>query len=193
MGLLENGLILKRKECMIDINNTFVTSDHHFREWTHFGGLLCESSKEQEEEHIALWNSVVGKGDLVLYVGDYSDGIVRDLDDLYRKLNGRIVLIKGNHDLLDDSIYRMAFADVVDRMYIDELKLLLVHDPETATLRPGERMIYGHYHRGMVESPPTTRDSIYVCAKWHGWRPITLAEVFRQMDAVVAGGREDAL
>ena len=46
---------------MIDINKTFVTSDHHFREWTHFGGLLCESSKEQEEEHIALWNSVVGK------------------------------------------------------------------------------------------------------------------------------------
>ena len=46
---------------MIDIDKTFVTSDHHFREWTHFGGLLCESSKEQEEEHIALWNSVVGK------------------------------------------------------------------------------------------------------------------------------------
>ena len=88
---------------------------------------------------MALWNSVVGKDDLVLYVGDYSDGIVKDLDDLYRKLNGRIVLIKGNHDVLDDSIYRMAFADVVDRMYIDELKLLLVHDPETATLRPGER------------------------------------------------------
>ena len=171
---------------MIDIDKTFVTSDHHFREWTHFGGLLCESSKEQEEENIALWNSVVGKDDLVLYVGDYSDGIVRDLDDLYRKLNGRIVLIKGNHDVLDDSIYRMAFADVVDRMYIDELKLLLVHDPETATLRPGERMIYGHYHRGMVEPPPTMRDSICVCAKWHGWKPITLAEANRQMEAAEA-------
>ena len=36
---------------MIDINKTFVTSDHHFREWTHFGGLLCESSKEQEDEN----------------------------------------------------------------------------------------------------------------------------------------------
>lgn len=94
------------------------------------------------------------------------------------------MLIKGNHDVLDDSIYRMAFADVVDRMYIDELKLLLVHDPETAMLRPGERMIYGHYHRGMVEPPPTTRDSICVCAKWHGWKPITLAEAMRQMDAV---------
>ena len=39
------------KESMIDINNTLVTSDHHVREWTHFGGLLCESSKEQEEEN----------------------------------------------------------------------------------------------------------------------------------------------
>lgn len=38
---------------MIDINNTFVTSGHHFREWTHFGGLIC--SKVQEEEHVALW------------------------------------------------------------------------------------------------------------------------------------------
>ena len=46
---------------MIDSDNTFVTIDQHFREWTHFGGLLCESSKEQEEEQIALWNSVVGK------------------------------------------------------------------------------------------------------------------------------------
>ena len=138
---------------MIDINKTFVTSDHHFREWTYFGGLLCESSKEQEEEHIALWNSVVGKDDLVLYVGDYSDGIVRDLDYPYRNLNGRIVLIKGNHDVLDDSIYRMAFADVVDRMYIDELKLLLVHDPETATLRPGERMMNDHIAKHVAKQP----------------------------------------
>ena len=44
-------------------------------------------------------------------------------------------------------------------------------------------MIYGHYHRGMVEPPPTTRDSICVCAKWHGWKPIPLAEAIRQMEA----------
>ena len=37
-------------------------------------------------------------------------------------------------------------------MCIDELKLLLIHDPDAATLRPGERKIYGHAHRG--EMPP---------------------------------------
>lgn len=166
---------------MISLNNTFVTSDHHFREWRRPSGLFCESSKEDEERHIALWNSVVGKDDLVLHVGDFSDGNVADLDELCRRLNGRIVLIKGNHDQLDDSIYRMAFADVVESMYIDELKLLLVHDPETATLRPGDRMIYGHLHRGLAAPPPTTRNSVCVCAKWYGWKPISLADAIRLM------------
>lgn len=166
---------------MIDLNNTFVTSDHHFREWRRSRGLFCESSKEDEERHIALWNSVVGKDDLVLHVGDFSDGNVADLDELCRRLNGRIVLIKGNHDQLDDSIYRMAFADVVESMYIDELKLLLVHDPETATLRPGDRMIYGHFHRSLDTPPRTTRNSVCVCAKWYGWKPIPLADAIRLM------------
>ena len=169
---------------MINLDNTFVTSDHHFREWTHFGGLLCESTKEEEDRHIALWNSVVGKDDLVLYVGDFADGNVADLDDLCRRLNGRIVLIKGNHDVMDETIYRMAFADVVDKMYIEEIKLRLAHIPEAASLRPGDRLIYGHLHRGMLEPPHTMSDSICVCAKWHGWKPISLAEAIRQMDAV---------
>ena len=56
---------------MIDPNRTFVTSDHHFRAWAHFGGALSESTKEEEEQHIALWNSIVGKDSLVLYVGDF--------------------------------------------------------------------------------------------------------------------------
>ena len=58
-----------------------------------------------------------------------------------------------------------------------------------AELRPGERMIYGHEHRGYV-SLPTTRDSICVCAKWHGWKPITLAEALRRMDAAASDVRK---
>lgn len=39
-------------------------------------------------------------------------------------------------------------------------------------------------HRRMSELPPTTRDSICVCAKWHGWKEITLADAISQMDSV---------
>ena len=83
----------------MDLHNTFVTSDHHFRAWAHFGGVLSESTKEEEVQHIALWNSVVGKDSLVLYVGDfchwdYARGGLADLAVVRPQLNGRIVLIR---------------------------------------------------------------------------------------------------
>ena len=170
-----------------DLNHTLVTSDYHFRDWTHFGGVLAVSTKEEEEQHIALWNSVVGKDDLVLYIGDFCDGGIGDLEELSKKLNGRKILIKGNHDELGDEWCRCAFEDVVKEMRIDELNLRLIHVKEAAKdLRPGERIIHGHEHRYrlMSDRPATTRESICVCAKWHGWKPITLAEAIRQMDAV---------
>ena len=126
----------------------------------------------------------------MLHVGDFYDsvpftgnGAVADLMELVSRLNGQIVLIKGNHDKLDDSVYRPIFSDVVEEMRIDELNLRLIHNrDDLEDRRPGERVIYGHEHRCYVQ-PPTTRDSICVCAKWHGWKPITLAEAIRQMDA----------
>ena len=77
---------------MIDLNHTFVTSDHHFLDWKNCP--LHEGSEEEEARHIALWNSVVGKDDLVLYVGDFYESVpvtckggVADLQDLLGKLN----------------------------------------------------------------------------------------------------------
>ncbi len=179
----------ERQGTMMDLNHTFVTSDHHFRDWKNCS--IHEGSEEDEARHITLWNSVVGKDDLVLYVGDFYEsapvtckGCVADLQELLGKLNGRIVLIKGNHDRMEDSVYRLAFEDVVTEMRLDELNLRLIHIKEEAKdLLPGERIIYGHEHRFMSEPPATTRDAICVCAKWHGWKPLTLAEAIRQMDA----------
>ena len=101
----------------MDLNHTFVTSDHHFRDWKN--SPLHKGSEEDDAQHIALWNSVVGKDDPVLYVGDFYESVpvtckggVADLQDLLGKLNGQIVLIKGNHDKMDDSVYRLAFKDV---------------------------------------------------------------------------------
>ena len=168
----------------MDLNRTFVTSDHHFRYWKHPFHLHCESTEEEEREHIALWNSIVGKDDLVFYVGDFSDGTDHDLQEICSQLNGRMILIKGNHDNNSDEAYRQAFEDVLEEKRIDELNLRLIHVKDKAVgLRLGERVIYGHEHRGIYLRPATTSDSICVCAKWHGWRPLTLAEAMRQMDA----------
>lgn len=116
-----------------------------------------------------------------------AEGTKDDLEELCKKLNGRKILIKGNHDRLDEEWYCCAFEDVVAEIRIDELNLRLIHVKEDAkNLQAGERIIYGHMHRRMSEQPPTTRDSICVCAKWHGWKPITLAAAIRQMDSAQA-------
>ena len=143
----------------------------------------CEGTEEDEREHIALWNSIVGNDELVLYVGDFCDGNFVDLEYLHHRLNGRKILIKGNHDMIGDEWYREMFEEVVDEKSIDELNLRLIHIREALTnRRPDERVIYGHEHN-YEEQPLTTSDSICVCAKWHEWKPISLAEAIRQMDA----------
>ena len=140
--------------------------------------------EEEEREHIALWNSIVEKDDLVFYIGDFCDGTDHALQEIRSQLNGRMILIKGNHDNNSDEAYCQAFEDVLEEQRIDELNLRLIHvKDKTEGLRPGERMIYGHQHRGISLRPATTSDSICVCAKWHGWRPLALAEAMRQMDA----------
>lgn len=167
-----------------DLEHTFVTSDHHFCLWKELRGrLLGETSVVEDERHIELWNSVVGKDDLVLYIGDICDGDESDLKTINALLNGRKILIKGNHDELDEKWYKEVFSDVVSEMRIDELNLRLVHVKEKVSERlPGERLIYGHEHRLLESAPKTTRDSICVCAKWHDWKPLTLAEAFRLME-----------
>ena len=66
----------------------------------------------------------------MLYVGDFCDGDAEDLKDLRKRLNGRIVLIKGNHDRLGDETYRAVFEDVVEEMRLDELNIRFIHIKE---------------------------------------------------------------
>ena len=167
-----------------NLEHTFVTSDHHFFLWrSQAGRVIGESSEEEDSRHIELWNSVVGKDDLVLYVGDFCDGEIVSLEVLHKKLNGRKILIKGNHDRLGEEWYRFVFEDVVNELRIDELNLRLIHIKEEASERqPGERLVYGHDHRFWESAPVTTRDSICVCGKWHDRKPLSLAEAFRKMD-----------
>ena len=173
-------------DAQYDLEHTFVTSDHHFCLWnSQIGRILGRGTVAEDERHIELWNSVVGKDDLVLYVGDFCDGPASMMKDVNNLLNGRKVLIKGNHDGLGDECYREIFSDVVSELRIEELNLRLIHSREKVKdLRPGERLIYGHEHRNLEGAPDTTADSICVCAQWHDWKPISLAEAFRQMNSI---------
>lgn len=82
------------------MNKIFLTSDAHFGHDREFlwGPRGFKSSKEHDEAIIANWNSVVGPDDVVYHLGDLMLGDNEWGRECVRRLNGRIILIRGNHD-----------------------------------------------------------------------------------------------
>ena len=79
----------------------FFTADTH---WGHRNIIkYCQRPfadvDEMNETLITNWNNSVGKDDIVFHLGDFAMGGSADWSRLLDRLNGRIYLILGNHDM----------------------------------------------------------------------------------------------
>jgi len=106
--------------------NTYFTSDTHFGHKNIIGytNRPYKSVFDMDEDIIKNWNNTISKTDLVFHLGDFSFQ-----SDLYvHRLNGKIILIKGNHD---NNKYNMLFEGVVEFMPLNiaEFKCFLIHKP----------------------------------------------------------------
>ena len=171
----------------LDTENVFVTSDHHFGSWKLASHPWREPvfSQPEEEELIGKWNSVVRPTDQVLYVGDFCDSGEADLREYRQRLNGEIILIKGNHDNLSDDVYKAVFTAVYDELVIDALNLVLRHCPDIEG-NNAFRQIYGHEHvEGGQLHPMDPARSFCSCVMRNGGFPVTLEAALAKMDAPV--------
>lgn len=50
------------------------------------------------EELIKRWNEKVKTSDTVIHCGDFFMGQLTSIDDILSRLNGQIILVRGNHD-----------------------------------------------------------------------------------------------
>ena len=86
---------------------TFFSSDHHFGH----KNIIRLSNRPFEDLHAMHkaftenWNAVVGKDDLVYVLGDFSFSNTKDTAGYLSYLNGRKILIAGNHDKHGDYAY----------------------------------------------------------------------------------------
>lgn len=78
----------------------FMLSDTHFNSENIIG--YCHrpfpNAHEAREEMIRRWNSVVGPNDTVYHLGDFIMGAPETVRDILFRLNGHIVLVRGNHE-----------------------------------------------------------------------------------------------
>lgn len=123
-----------KKQTIFDPEHTFFTSDTHFYHSAIIG--MCNRPFSDVDEMncklIENWNSVVSNDDVVFHLGDFCFGGSEKWYEIAGQLNGRIYLIKGNHD---DKNYRenfsVLFEDVSYQMkiLIEDKSIYLNHFP----------------------------------------------------------------
>ncbi len=139
------------------ISNFFFTSD------THYGHAniikYCDRPFKNQEEHdnmlINNHNSIVGPKDYVIHLGDFAFGKKVNklfISDILNQLNGKIIIVFGNHDKYARSEKELFFKfyDGIYEQKIGSKKIVCCHYPLLSwnSAFYGKPHIFGHVHSG---------------------------------------------
>lgn len=132
----------------------YFTSDTHF--WhdkvLKFEQRPYSSIEEMNEDFIAKWNNQVKDDDTVYHLGDFCLGTLEQTIDILKRLKGKKIFIKGNHD------YSKHWKKIIQMGLIDEFhevgitlkynkhQMWLSHYPMEIGLRPRKWSVHGHIH-----------------------------------------------
>lgn len=144
---------MQKMNYKFDGDRVWFTSDTHFYHTNiiNFCRRPFESIEEMNETLIANWNKVVGTNDIVFHLGDFCLGDSTKWNGILDRLNGKIYLILGNHDLRNFRVsYTERFELVTMQMNIeiDNQKICLNHYPFLCYdgSYDGAWQLFGHMH-----------------------------------------------
>jgi len=125
------------------MSKIYITSDNHF----YHGNIIryCKrpfkTYQEMNAHMIKQWNSIVNQDDIVFHLGDFA--YKGKAKKIRKKLNGTIILIRGNHD--EYITNKDGFIIVKDKLLLDNF--ILTHEPLAQDKIPeGFINIHGHIH-----------------------------------------------
>ena len=140
----------------------FLTSDTHFGHDREFlwGPRGFRSIQEHDEAIIANWNEVVGSDDDVYILGDLMLGDNTHGVKCVERLNGKIHLIRGNHDT-DTRLWKVypsiknivEYCGCADMLTYKKYHFYLSHFPtltanlEKESLKQCTLNLFGHTHQ----------------------------------------------
>lgn len=179
------------------MGKNFYISDQHFG---HFNALKFDNrpwmtADEMDEGLIANWNSVVTNDDTVYVLGDMSWYKMEKTIEILDKLNGKKILVKGNHDRVHDKKIRDKFIQIADYLEIKDngRDVVLCHYPIPCFKNHfyGWYHLYGHVHNSfearMMEhfelemtelyTKPCNMCNVGCMMPWMNYTPRTLDEI----------------
>lgn len=126
----------------------YIISDTHFAHFNIIG--YCDrpfsSAEEMDETMIANWNRIVKPDDTVYHLGDFAfgRGSREKIPEYVERLNGNIVLTRGNHDRQTNTWYKRAgFAEIIGKPWEYEKGVIFSHAPQP---NKDNINIHGHIH-----------------------------------------------
>ena len=156
---------------------------------THFGHTniikYCNRpfscTEDMDEALIKNWNETVSNNDVVLHLGDFGVGNKEYVENIIKKLNGKKILIKGNHDNWSDSFYRDAGFNYVSKFPIiyggspdNNGFYMMSHAPLLLSETTPYFNYYGHVHNDTRYSDSPTSKCVSV--ERIGYRPYCFME-----------------
>ena len=125
----------------------WITSDTHFNhsKIIKYTNRPFKNVVEMNNRLIENWNSVVGKYDVILHLGDFGFGKQDQLQPIIDQLNGYLILLMGNHDKRNKAKFWIPLVDEVIRDAFQVENILFSHwydlecDPDIIN-------IHGHLH-----------------------------------------------
>ena len=164
----------------------FLVADLHFG---HKNIIKYESRpfcnvEEMNNRLIELWNSSVENDDLVYVLGDFT--LSRRMDfikELVTQLNGRKILVMGNHDTRKPKDYIEAGFEVATRKpLMVEPGVILMHEPfdDPSLIASNYIYFFGHVHgnKTLMDEYP---NCMCVSVERINYRPVNLDECIRKL------------
>lgn len=134
------------------MGKTFYIADWHYghKNCIAFDNRPYKDVQEMNAALIENWNKVVSKNDTVYILGDMFWCSCKDAIPVLDRLNGRKILVKGNHDRCDNEQFVNRFDKIVDYLEIkdDGRDVVLCHYPIPCFKKHfyGWYHVYGHVH-----------------------------------------------
>ena len=118
------------------------------------------------EELIRRWNEVVTPDDIVYHLGDFSFGGFKKRDSMKKRLNGTIIIIRGNHDPGKHTLLKHGFI-VSESPRVEIEDMVLSHKPIPNKELNGKVNVHGHIHTII----PKDRKHINACVEQTNYYP----------------------
>jgi len=165
---------------------TFFTADQHFghKNILRYCNRPWDNINDHDLALVDLHNSCVKPDDLVYYLGDFALCAQGYIQGALQRLNGRKVLIRGNHDKPIKGHLTQYFEEIYDykKIVVEGQHIVLFHYPiaNWHMKHYGAWHLHGHSHGNFPSSVP--QQMVDVGVDMWDYKPVSFEQLKAHFD-----------